>query len=224
MDNQVLVLTAAPTVRTGQQSPAKKEITSRTGRPPEGRISRGTHLGSRTKKPPTKGVWWSAQAVKVTAWSASAGVWAERACSAYNSPATRWKAAGTSRVAVWPLRTRTPTLNWWFCPWLSGRACAQLRRPGISSGPAARSGRVRPVRALVFPGHPDVAVVAVQPAGVGQAPGGAAALVAELLVIAAAGVCRAGWYSRRVRASAERGRVQGPGHPRPIRSGGAVTR
>ena len=26
-----------------------------------------------------------------------------------------------------------------------------------------------------------------------------------------AGVCRAGWYSRRVRASAERGRVQGPG-------------
>ena len=27
-----------------------------------------------------------------------------------------------------------------------------------------------------------------------------------------AGVCRAGWYSRRARASAERGRVQGPGH------------
>src|SRR4029450_6307798 len=26
-----------------------------------------------------------------------------------------------------------------------------------------------------------------------------------------AGVCRAGWYSRRVRASAERGRGQGPG-------------
>jgi hypothetical protein len=47
--------------------------------------------------------------------------------------------------------------------------------------------------------------------GLAKLPGGAAALVAELLVIAAAGVCRAGWYSRRVRASAERGRVQGPG-------------
>src|SRR5215204_2881365 len=40
-----------------------------------------------------------------------------------------------------------------------------------------------------------------------------------------AGVCRAGWYSRRVRASAERGRVQGPGRaeadfgPRPLDSG-----
>jgi hypothetical protein len=31
-----------------------------------------------------------------------------------------------------------------------------------------------------------------------------------------AGVCRAGWYSRRARASAERGRVQGPASPRPI--------
>ena len=29
-------------------------------------------------------------------------------------------------------------------------------------------------------------------------------------------VCRAGWYSRRARASAERGRVQGPAAPRPI--------
>jgi hypothetical protein len=80
---------------------------------PRGGPRAGCNLGSRTKKPPMNGVWWSAQAVNVTAWSASAGVWTEYACSAYCNPATRWKAAGMARVAVWPARTRTPTLNRW---------------------------------------------------------------------------------------------------------------
>src|SRR5829696_4557471 len=145
-------------------------MTSRTGRPPAGRISSGTHLGSRTKKPPMKGVWWSVQAVKVTAWSASAGVWAERACWAYSTPGHPLEGGRDHQGGGLAFADLHPDLELVVMPVAVGPRVRPAPQTWDQQRPDGEVGPARPERLLVFAGHPDVAVVAVEPARIGQAP------------------------------------------------------
>jgi hypothetical protein len=81
------------------------------------------------------------------------------------------------------------------CPRPAGAAARRAERP------TRVTGTIRPDR-----GQGGAPAAASRPPGRPR-PSASAARRYDL----DAGVCRAGWYSRRVRASAERGRVQGPG-------------
>ena len=145
-------------------------MTSRTGRPPAGRIASGTHLGSRTKKPPTKGVWWSAQAVKVTAWSAWAGVGGRPGLLGVQQPGHLVEGGGDRQGGGLALADLDPDLELVVVSVAVGSRVRPGPQVRDQQRPEGEIGGPRLVRRGGFPGHPEVAVVAVQPARVGQAP------------------------------------------------------